>query len=285
MKNNAFFGPYSRRRFSNYSLDDPHNKDVSQSVRFTLSVESGNHSMGSASIRLIALGPQPDEPSYPIVGDRGGATTYPAGTKFRAIATSYSGYEFVRWESNIGSEINPNSNIVDFELRHNTSLVAQFKKQPTAQGNKTLTVHWNGEMGRVTCDSNAFTLDSGAPANSGSITASGDTSVKLTAEPKDGFRFVRWDGINIKSKGAQTITVNVSNITITAVFEAENTGGGEEPGGGENPGGGGEDMPYPGDSNKEVFSLDTVTALLKKWWWVLLILAFLYFDSKKGGSK
>lgn len=291
MNKNQFFGAYSRR-FSNYTAGNKNTTSASGS--YTLSVISENPEMGTVgAIKLVNVGSDVNTPSQ-NQGDRGGASkSFPAGTRFRAVATPKTGYEFVSWKTNLGAGSQARTittNPFEFVLSQNVVLTAQFKKKPKAQDEKTLNVRWNGTMGRVNCNAPAFVYGNESPANNGSITAPEGTPVTLTANPLAGYRFVRWNGlaigVNMPDKTSPTITIAIRNLSLTAVFEEDNAGvGGEEtPGGWEHHEGPGE---YPSQETGGYTSHQGsggLIDLVKKWWWVLLI-AYIIYKETEGGSK
>ena len=93
----------------------------------------------------------------------------------------------------------------------------------------------------------------------GSISVKKGDSVKLTATPDSGYKFVKWEGVrNVEKETSPTIDFVVNNdVVLTAIFAAEGAGG--EPGGGD---------PEDPKKNKSVGLESTI----KKYWWVLAII-------------
>lgn len=284
MTNVPYSGAYSRRRFSNYSADSK--PSAGDPGGFTLSVRSGDPSMGEVAVEKL-IDPSPlssESSSLQTASDRKG---YSSGAKFRARATAYKGYRFVRWDTNIDGVGNTTQNPVSFGLTKDTWLVARFEKAgDDAQKVFTANIRWDGKMGRV--NGNGLVLDDKSRAGSGTISATNGNSVTLTATPLDGYRFVAWHGAPVDGKTSKEITFQMNgNYTIRAEFAAVDPGTGSGSGNVVGGGGGGSSSGN-GDVEATVVSKPKesgIMAFLKKWWWAVLIAAFVIYKDKEGGLK
>ena len=257
METNKYTGAFSRRRYSNYS-----GSGETPSGSHSLSATSTNAGMGE--VRVTKLSSKTDKITVANPN-----TVLGLGYDiYRVTALPYEGYAFSHWTGDVPAG-KDTENPLQVVLSKDVLLKANFVAAPV---NHTLVVRWNGQMGRVTCNSNNFTLGSGTPANGGSITATAGNTVKLSAEPKDGYRFVRWEGGPVDGSTSKTVTLAVTDTTINAVFEPEdNTEGGTE-----TPGGIIVSKPVGNDI------MGMAMTFVRKWWWALLIVAYLVYKEKGG---
>lgn len=282
MTNFPYSGAYSRRRFSNYSA--AYKQLVGDPGNYTLSVTSGNPSMGEVKVDKLT-DPSPlssESASLEAASGRKGS-----GDRFRARATAYKGYRFVRWDTNIEGVGNTTQNPVSFGLAKDTWLVARFEKAgDEAQKVFTANIRWDGKMGRV--NGNGLVLDDKSRAGSGTISATNGSSVTLTATPLDGYRFVAWHGAPVDGKTSKEITFQMNgSYAIRAEFATVDPGTGSGSGNVVGGGGGGG---VANTGSPEVTSVSKpkesgVMAFLKKWWWAVLIAAFVIYKDKEGGLK
>ena len=269
-----------KRRYSNYTAT---------SNGFTLTAYPDDPAKGEVQVTEVSTfsaskmvnNRSAQSNSENVFGSAGGQT----GNKYKTYqvkAVPKQGYQFVRW--NTGTYLtDPLRNPQTVTLSRNVELIACFAK--VAGSTCTVNVQWNATMGSVHNDL----------MQNGSIAVSQGSSIKLKATPKAGYHFVKWTGgpRTVDGSTAEEVQFAVaSNCTINAVFEADTpeNPGGENPGG-ENPGGG-----YPGGNGGEQVSytnygivkndfIGPVLSFVKKWWWALLIVAYIVYDSKKGGPK
>lgn len=258
MKSNKYSGAYSRRRYSNFS-----GSDNNPSGAHVISASSANSGMGE--VRVTKLSSLSDKITVANLNAALGL----GYDIYRVTALPYEGYAFANWTGDVPAG-KATENPLQVTLSKDVVLKANFVAAPV---NRTLVVRWNGEMGRVTCNSNNFTVGSGTPANGGSITAAAGSTVKLTAEPKDGYRFVRWEGFTVDGSTSKTVELSVADTTVNAVFVSVDSP--EEP---ETPGGGNGSKPVGNDL------VGKAMAFVRKWWWALLIAAYFVYK-EKGGRK
>lgn len=271
--------PYWKRH-SNYSASGA--TAGTGAPKYSLSVRSGDPAMGEVSVvRITDPFPLSSEsgntvnPSPEFATGATGAT----GTRYRAKATAYKGYRFVKWESNLLAVGANTSNPFDFELTGDTVLVARFEKvEPIPDPNDvTATVRWNGDMGRV--NGNGLKVANAAREGSGVVRAAQGSSITLTASPLAGYRFVQWHGGPVDGKASDTVSFQMlSNCAITAEFAAVDAPGSGGGGGGGTTTGGGSNTAAKGSAKES-----GVVAFVKKWWWALLVAAFIVY--KEGGSR
>lgn len=105
----------------------------------------------------------------------------------------------------------------------------------------------------------------------GSISVKKGDSVKLTATPDSGYKFVKWEGVRIVEKETSpTIDFVVNNdVVLTAIFAAENNGGTNNGGsviGNAGSNGGGNSG---GNHNK---GSQPLISTIEKYWWVLALI-------------
>lgn len=274
MKRPAYNGAYSRRHFSNFSAASK----APVTGEFSLSVRSGDPSMGEVAVsKLTEPSPLSSESAeQENAGDRGHA----AGNRFRAKATAFKGFRFVKWETNLPGIAETTSNPIDFAIGQDTVLVARFEKAGSSeQPTRTAKVSWNGRMGRVNGDS--LVLSPEAREGNGVVSATQGSSVTLTASPLAGYRFVKWHGAPLEGKTSPSVTFQMNaNYSISAEFASSDTGTG---GGGGGISGGGASGSGTTETPSTVKTSSGVVAFVKKWWWALLIAAYVIY--KEGGSK
>ena len=266
---NRHHSPYSRR-FSNFTAtsngftltaypDDPAKGEVQVTEVSTFSTSKMVNSRGAQS-------------NSDVFGNAGGQTANKYKT-YQVKAVPKQGYQFVRW--NTGTYLtDPLRNPQTVTLSRNVELIACFAK--VTGSTCTVNVHWNATMGSVHNDL----------MQNGSIAVSQGSSIKLKATPKAGYHFVKWTGgpRTVDGSTAEEVQFAVaSNCTINAVFEADTP---ENPGG-EYPGGGHTTYTNSTTTNVVVENgfLGTAIAFAKKYWWALLIVAYIVYDSRKGGQK
>lgn len=285
MTKQAYSGAFSRRIYSNYSPSSgtkAYSADSGKSGdpgTYNLSVTSGEPEMGEARfVQLTAESPL--QTNSAVQQSVAAGTKYAAGHTFRAIARAKDGYRFVQWQTNIDGVGNTSQNPIDFKLTKDTWLIARFVKiQGTGQQTHTSNISWNGTMGRVA--GNGLEYGNGSPANSGTITATQGATVTLNAEPKDGFRFVKWTGGPSNGKEtSKTYTFQMNNnYNIRAEFVANDSNQGSGNGSGI---GGGIGISTTTTIKKQESG---VVSFVKKWWWAILIVAYIVYKEGKGGSK
>lgn len=111
----------------------------------------------------------------------------------------------------------------------------------------------------------------------GSISVKKGDSVKLTATPDSGYKFVKWEGVrNVEKETSPTIDFVVNNdVVLTAIFAAENNGGSVIGNAGSNGGG------YSGVNHNN--GSQPLISTIKKYWWVLaLILGYFILKEDKA---
>ena len=290
-----YSGAYFHRRFSNFSTN-ANNGDYglgTDATGHTVRCASGQPEMGAVRLEVANTGATlgTSDLSHTVT-NRDGSVSYPAGTWLKAIAEPIQGFHFVRWETNLGDSGGKAANPLQFKLTKDTVITAHFAKNSNGSVTKTVNVHWDGAMGRVTGTGN-FTLGGGSPANSGSLTATSGSSVTLTAAANQGYHFVKWQGTPIAGKTANPVTFNVSaDCNVSALFAKDENHGGtsddEEPGGHViDPGGGGGGGSNPPTPEQPVIPGNDltaqVTAFVKIWWWAILIVG--YIVSKERAKK
>lgn len=213
--------------------------------------------------------------------------TVPLGASVVLTATPKQGYAFKQWRNALVAGQNNSSPTEPVHTEQmkvgNKTIYADFVKVQGSTGGqttKTVTVKWNGNMGKVT--GNGLVPDSKTGSAKATVTT-GD-SITISATPKSGYRFVKWTGSPVNGNTDESVNFAVNaNYTLYAEFAADNGG---DPGNGGGGGGGGytpEDPGTPGSS--ATTSTGAVMAFVKKWWWALLIAAYIVYDATKGGRK
>lgn len=168
---------------------------------------SGNRFEESSSYWYVYDGTEPSKYTVSLsvvpanAGSVSGAGLYEENTTAKVTATPAAGYEFGNWQSS-GTVFSTN-NPYSFKVTGSRELTAVFNK---ARYRITATV---------------------SPSGSGTVTGTGTfesgASVTLTATPKTGYEFVRWekdDGSYVNTRPTLTLTVS-TNENFIAVFKEE----------------------------------------------------------------
>lgn len=301
MYNRNYRGAYSRRRFSNASTiigaatqyeREPY-VQPGQNVYYSLDAYSQDTSMGGVLVTLISQSVTADNGSGAMdFGNGNGNNRFAEGSVVKVWAKANTGYRFVSWATNIPNKSNTQENPISLTMNRSYQLIARFER---INMNYTLTVNWNRDHGRVAA--------SGEGLQNGQMSVRIGDQVTLSAQPKDGYVFKRWEGIqlggNVQDNTSRTITVTMPArpLTLTAVFEksAQTPGGG-----GGTPGGGSDDHNPQTPSDPATVPTETpsivdiigggnvvnhAAAFAKKWWWALLIAAYIIYKETKGGHK
>ncbi|MCR5675431.1 MAG: DUF6273 domain-containing protein [Lachnospiraceae bacterium] len=130
------------------------------------------------------------------------ATNAPKGTKVKAKCKPVAGNHFVRWEVE-GLSYDPKSeNPLTFTMPDNDVLIKAVCEEDKAQ-EYTITMKVNGQ-------GSAAAAYNKAQAN---------VWVNLSANPAEGWRFVRWDSNEVNPGGQSKFLMPAKNVTLTAVFE------------------------------------------------------------------
>lgn len=292
-----FSGAYSRRRFSNYAASQGDQDVESQNKQYTLNVGAVDPSMGT--VEKVCVSIEDDFTSSGLVGNneypdtKGTSSSTNSYRTYKITANPFTGYRFVSWNG-LPSGYNRQQNPIDVKLDRNLDITANFTKVNIAYH---VDVDWDVSMG---------TVSASQAMNGGSITVNTGDSVTLHAQPKAGFKFVRWDGVNLagntQDNSSEIITLTINrDLSLKAVFAAEdpadnehneddeNSGDGGSYGGGSyggNGGGGsyGGEEPVDGGSSTETETQTGILALAKKYWWIIAAVVVYYF-CKKGGKK
>lgn len=321
MSKNKYQGAYSRRRFSNAtttSLGSNGNLGSSgsgsQTGTVNVVVSVNNASMGSINATLLPSATNPGQTGTTVTNRDGSKTlTVPRGSTVRVVARAANGYVL---QTFTGIPTPPSTPTAAFDVVANTdcNFTAVFR-QASATTYNTVTVVYNSKMGQV--NTPGLSPEPGYPDSNGVMRASMSVqygnSVTLTATPKAGYRFVSWEGCVIAGKpnmtvhNSQVVQQIFSDRTLYAVFESEggnsNGGGGgssyDSPQGGGGAGGGnviGNNGNNPvvidgpgtqGSTGPEANDsfIDKAIPFVKKYWWAIAIALWLYYDSRKGGSR
>lgn len=290
MYKKPYQGAYSRRRFSNTTVVANGGTPSSNGVTYyTLNISSRNPAMGGVDYevtQLPSLSASEIGSSGQVVVNRDGSVSLPAGTVVRVKASPNSGYRFVSWAHNLSTGTGRQNNPQLVTMNRNVTMVANFT---AVSIHRTLKVLWDETMGRVTTNGNGM--------QNGSLSATPGSQITLNATPNDGYVFKGWQGVqlagNVQSNESRTITITMPDrdITLTAVFaQATQTpgGGGGTPGGGTSDGPDGPTPIDPPGTQSQIVGpslINQVVPFVKKWWWAIAIVAWLVYDSRKGGSK
>lgn len=199
------------------------------------------------------------------------------GASIKIDAIAKSGYEFVAFTEGSKTYASPYSATV----RGDITIYASFKK--SAVQTFTVAVSANdAKMGTV----------------SGGGTYAKGTSIRVKAEPKEGYKFVRWEGDknfagNVPGSNSPSFTFTVDrNIDLVAIFEAS-AGKSDDPepgngGGGYSGGGGG----YSGEDSigdapvaEGTDPKGKAIAFVKKNWIILLVAAVVLYKLYKSKGK
>lgn len=156
---------------------------------------------------------------------------------------------------------------------------------------KTLSVHWDPSMGKVTGSGNFNANGSGF----GLATAAPGDTITLTAYPEKGYHFVHWGGAVSAKNTNNPIDIKMNtSADVKAVFAKDPDipspppGGGDpdtplDPGTGGNGGNGGNVFtflgvyPKAGESNLKAF--------IRQYWWAILIVAYIVYKEWKGAKQ
>lgn len=281
-----YSGAYSRRRYSNYAASQGDQDVASQNLQYTLHVGALDPSMGNVTKMLVSESTSSaSKVIKQTTGTRGTSSSSSQNLKvYKVTAEPFPGFRFVSWNG-LPSGYNRQQNPIDVTLDRNLDITANFTAVPTAYH---VHVDWDVAKGTVTASQTM---------NGGTINVSAGDSVTLHAQPKSGYKFVRWDGVNLggntQDNSSETITLTVSrDLSLKAVFAAEDPADNEHNEDGENPDNGGSDGgngggSYGGSDTGDGGSpngADTKTgivALAKKYWWVIAAVV-LYLICKKG---
>lgn len=186
---------------------------------------------------------------------------YVKGKDIKIDAIPNDGYEFVGFTMN-GQTYKQ----ISMTLTGDITVTANFKKS-AAQTFTVNAVPNDAKMGQV----------------SGGGTYAKGTTINLIAKPNEGYKFVRWEGIefggNVQDNQSNPVQHAVSgNRTITAIFETSAGKNDEEPGGGGYSGGGPVEEPTGTlTSTAEGLTMEKVVAFAKKNWIVLLVAAIVLY--------
>ena len=123
---------------------------------------------------------------------------YEVGTTVELSANPAEGWEFVRWEGDLESSSNPEQVTVNEE----TNITAVFERSGFEL---EITVDGEGSVSETVVEKREKIYEEGA-------------IVELTAEPDQGWRFVRWEGDLNGSENPEQITVD-EDKEVKAIFE------------------------------------------------------------------
>lgn len=286
MDKKQFRGAYSRR-FSNASTTDG-NDNTGASKAFTITRSVNNEAYGTVELLVkVPVGTPGSETPSVTTSSRFtiGSASYPAGSTVKVTAKPNPGFRFISWNNgDYPSGMNQASSFT-VELTRSMHFNANFERLPETM--RTVHVNWDPEMGRV---------NAGTSMNGNDIIVSSGATVNLTATPKAGYHFVKWNGAPVNGKTTPEVSFCVNNdYNITAVFapDGSTTPTGETTdtpltGGGS--GGGGSQGSAPGVTVATADTADTdllgkAKAFVKKWWWAILIVGYIVYKEKKGGLK
>ncbi|WP_181833171.1 InlB B-repeat-containing protein [Bacillus taeanensis] len=153
--------------------------------------------------------PEPDPDSYLLSVSKTGEGTvsksrsgssFPAGTQVTVSASPSAGWKFVRWEGDVSGT----SSSAVVTMNGNRSVRAVFAKKAPEIKQYTLSTLVVGS-GSISRSSGGSTFPEG-------------TTVTLTANPADGWTFVRWVGASSSSSATTSVTMD-GNKSVSAVFE------------------------------------------------------------------
>lgn len=286
-----YSGAYSRRRYSNYAASQGDQDVASQNSQYTLHVGALDPSMGNVTKLLVSESTSSaSKVIKQTTGTRGTSSSSSQNLKvYKVTAEPFPGFRFVSWNG-LPSGYNRQQNPINVTLDRNLDITANFEKVNIAYH---VDVEWDVAKGNVTASQTM---------NGGTVTVNIGDSVTLHAQPKAGFKFVRWDGVNLggntQDNSSETITLTVSrDLSLKAVFAAEDPADNEHNEDGENPGNGGSYGGSYGGGSGSVTDTATGTttgtqnetgimALAKKYWWVIAaVVLYLICKKGKGGKK
>ena len=137
-------------------------------------------------------------------------TRLPFGYQVEITANPLNHNRFDKWFFNSKEKIDINENNISFIIRDDTSISAKFLAAPLP----SLTIKMN-------------------PTGAGKVVGSGQRSTNGThyifASANDGYEFLKWEGVGIKSPNEETTSISFeTNTVITAVFSKEENNGGDD---------------------------------------------------------
>lgn len=300
MDKRTYSGAYFRRRYSNASTSTigsttPHSTTIpfvpsGDTVTIVLGVNDA--SMGTINA-VVVQSANPGTPEEPVTNRDGSKTlTVARGSTVRVSARAATGYVLKNFT---GTPTPPATSTARFDVVANTNcnFTAVFRQVSTPTYH-TVSVVYNSTRGSVA--GNGLTPEPGYPDDNGQMRATmsvqNGNSVTLTAQPKQGYRFVRWEGLTVAGKLNQTsanpqiVQQVFANLNLKAVFEPESGGGSDDP----------HDKPDPDDPISPIDPVNPVNpsggditgkaiAFAKKWWWALLIVGYIVYKEMKGGRR
>lgn len=282
--------PYSQRgRFSNYSSASDNNLNVNNgsTTTYTINASSTDPSKGTVGVRKAESFTSATNKITNEEPPLRGTTSHPSGTTLVVTAVAYSGYRFKNWEGDYPAG-KSTTNPLQISLTKNVTLRAVFERVP--EQTYTVNVNWDRDKGNVT----------GGSLNNGSATVHRGDSITLSATPKSGYKFVRWEGVNlggnIQDNNSSTITLTISrDLNLTAVFAEANSSSGsgsqETPGTGSGSGQNNGSYINPGTIGNGSSSvtngdiMEQAKGFLKKWWWAVAIIGYILYKNWKGGKE
>ena len=188
---------------------------------------------------------------------------YADGQTIKINAYPRTGYEFVSYT--IGNQTYGDP--LSLTVRGNLTIYVNFRRSAV----QTFTIE------AVPNDPKMGTVSGGGTYAKG-------TTINLKATPNEGYKFVRWEGIefggNVQDNQSNPVQHAVSgNRTITAIFETSAGKNGEEPGSGV------EEPTGTLTSTAEGLTMEKVVAFAKKNWIVLLVAAIVLYKIFKSKKK
>ena len=306
MNKRTYSGAYFRRRYSNAStstIGGTATYSTTNKIPFvpsgdTVTIVLGVNDASMGTINAIVLqSANPGATEEPVTTRDGRKTlTVARGSTVRVSASAATGYVLKNFT---GTPTPPATNTARFDVVANTNcnFTAVFRQVSTPTYH-TVAVVYNSTRGTVA--GNGLTPEPGYPDGNGQMRASmsvqNGNSVTLTAQPKQGYRFVRWEGLTVAGKLNQTsanpqiVQQVFANLNLKAVFEPESGGGSDDPHDKPNP-----DEPTPGgtptpgnDPNMPMGPASLANkaiAFAKQWWWALLIVGYIVYKEMKGGRQ
>lgn len=221
--------PYSKRRYSNAAVTGSSPLDHAEIAKATTTLSTMRHKVtiiaspaewGEVKVAIGGgTGNKTKDPAQPSVerysrytaSDNSNSYTLPEGQWLELKAVPKSGGRFLEWSDGVlqaSRYVKPKADI---------TLTAKFGRaiQATEQY-CTLSVKCSPEAGgKVT----------GVKLQNGSVSVKKGDSVRLTATPKAGYSFVKWQGAPVGSAAERTnpsISFTVStNCNVLALFEAD----------------------------------------------------------------
>ena len=301
MNKRTYSGAYFRRRYSNAStrtIGSTTTHSTTNKIPFvpsgdTVTIVLGVNDASMGTINAVVLqSANPGATEEPVTNRDGSKTlTVARGSTVRVSAIAATGYVLKNFT---GTPTPPATNTARFDVVANTNcnFTAVFRQVSTPTYH-TVAVVYNSTRGTVF--GNGLTPEPGYPDGNGQMRASmsvqNGNSVTLTAQPKQGYRFVRWEGLTVAGKLNQTsanpqiVQQVFANLNLNAVFEPESGGGSDDQHDPDEPTPG--DSPTPGnDPNMPMgpaILANKAIAFAKQWWWALLIVGYIVYKEMKGG--